>query len=423
MARLGPFGPAPRLAAAVSGGADSMALALLADAWARVRDGSVLALIVDHGLRAESADEARLAASRLAARGIAARVLTLHGLARGPALAERARRARYAALGEACAASGMADLLLGHHAADQAETVLMRLLARSGPDGLAGIAALTERDGLRLLRPLIDVPPAALRDFLRAHGVAWSEDPSNADPAALRARLRAARRDPGGTGHGTWALTRDAARHGAARAARQAADAALLARRLHFFAEGFVVLSPGPLPASALAAVLRAVAGAEFAPPPASVAALAADPRPATLGGVRVLAAGRLGPGLLLVREAAAMAPPVPARPGAVWDGRFRLSRAAEALPDGATLGALGAADAARLRAFRRRRPAAAALPACAAAALPALRHAGVLVAVPHLCYPDPSALARWPMAFVPGNPASAARYVPALGLLWLQPA
>src|SRR5919107_181333 len=77
MAPLGPFGPAPALAAGVSGGPHSLALALLADAWARERGGSLLALVVDHGLRPESGAEATGVVAQLAARGIPARLLRL----------------------------------------------------------------------------------------------------------------------------------------------------------------------------------------------------------------------------------------------------------------------------------------------------------------------------------------------------------
>src|SRR5580658_11235524 len=94
MDRLGPFEPRPRLAVAVSGGADSMALALLAREWASARNGDVLALTVDHGLRAESSGEADITLHRLIALGIKGRKLTVAGLARGPGLAERAREAR-----------------------------------------------------------------------------------------------------------------------------------------------------------------------------------------------------------------------------------------------------------------------------------------------------------------------------------------
>lgn len=85
MARLGPFGAAPRLAVAVSGGADSTALALLTQQWAAGRNASLLALVVDHGLRPDFAAEAALTAARLQARGIPRRLLTLTNL-RGPAI-------------------------------------------------------------------------------------------------------------------------------------------------------------------------------------------------------------------------------------------------------------------------------------------------------------------------------------------------
>ena len=96
MAPLGPFGPAPRLAAGVSGGPHSLALALLADRWARRRGGDVLALVADHGLRPESAAEAAHVHGLLAGCGVAAQVVRL-GLAAGPSMQERARAARLAA--------------------------------------------------------------------------------------------------------------------------------------------------------------------------------------------------------------------------------------------------------------------------------------------------------------------------------------
>jgi tRNA(Ile)-lysidine synthase len=270
----------------------------------------------------------------------------------------------------ACAEAGILHLLLGHHAADQAETVLIRELGGSGPDGLAGMAALVEMPSLRLLRPLLGVPPDRLRAVLRDAGLGWTEDPSNADPAALRPRLRALRRDRAGSGPATRALVAGAAAHAATRAAQEARIAEILAARVRIYTEGFAVLSPGPLPAAALSALLRTIGGAAFPPAPAAVAALAAAPRPATLGGVRLLPAGRLGPGLLVVREAAAMAPAVAARPGAVWDGRFRVLAGA----DGLMLGPLGAAAAAARSHMS--------LPSAVLVTLPALRRAGVLVAV-----------------------------------------
>ena len=410
MARLGPFEPTPRVAAGVSGGADSLALAMLADAWVRQRGGSLLALVVDHGLRPESAAEAALTLRRLAQRGIAARGLTLHDLPHGPALAERARTARYAALRSACAKAGIVHLLLGHHAADQAETVLMRRQSGSGPAGLAAMPAVAEHCDLRLLRPLLGVPPVRLRATLRAAGLDWVEDPSNADPRALRARLRAGLADRDGTGPDTAALVTAARAAGHARAAHEAATAAVLAQRTVPRPEGFALLRPDaagadPIDPAALAALLQAIAGADFPPPTEAVAALAAAPRAGTLWGVRLLPARRLGPGWLLVREAAAMAPPVAARPGVVWDSRFRL--AADARPAaGMTLGALGA-DAARLR---RMSP----LPAAVLWTLPALRQGNFLAAVPHVDYPEPTICAGLRVWFSPPRPAAGAPFLPA---------
>jgi tRNA(Ile)-lysidine synthase len=405
MDRLGPFEPHPRLAVAVSGGADSMALALLTRAWVRRRDGDLTALTVDHGLRSESSAEADVTLRRLAACGVPGRKLTISELLRGPALAERAREARYRALLDACSARGIPHLLLGHHRADQVETVMMRALSSSAVRGLAGMAALTETSFVRILRPLIDMEPSRLRAFLTEHGVAWVEDPSNRDPAALRSRLRAARADPCGTSEGTRAVARSARAAGAYRAGRDRSVALTLARRATIRPEGYALLTPGPIDPESLAALLRTIAGAAHAPPIDAVARLASDPGPATLGGVRIVPAGRLGPGWLLAREPRAIRAAVAACPNAVWDGRFRLAGfPSDGFAPGLVVGALGSnpagSDAARFR--NRDGP-----PALVLHGLPALRLDGKLIAVPHLGMGD----SRWRVIFHPRNPASGAPF------------
>lgn len=399
MARLGPFPPAPRIAVAVSGGADSLALAWLAGPWARARGGEARGLIVDHGLRPGSAVEAATAAAQLEGLGVQARVLRLRGLSPGPGLAARARAARYAALAAACAEAGIAHLLLGHHAADQAETLILRALAGSDVTGMAGMAAATRLAGLWLLRPLLDVPPGALRATLTAAGLGWAEDPSNRDQAATRARLRALRGDLDGGGFATSALVAAARAAGAARAAAEARAAAFLAAHVVLHDAGFAVLPPGPVPVPALAWLIAAVGGAARPPSGSGLARLAARPGPATLGGARLLPAGRLGPGWRLEREVARVAPEVPAEAGARWDRRWRLEGADA--PPGAMLGALGA-DAARLRAVSR-------LPASVLAGLPAIRRRGTLVAVPPLGWGEAGFAVRFaPLAgscFVPFRP------------------
>lgn len=408
MAPLGPFEPAPHVAVAVSGGADSLALALLAQRWVRARGGRATALVVDHGLRPEAAGEAAATQARLHGIGMDAEILRLHGLAHGPALAARARVARHAALAGAAMRLGVLHLLFGHHAGDQAETVAMRRLSASQEAGLAGMAALLETDGLRLLRPLLAVPAGRLRATLRAAGIGWVEDPSNRDLETLRARLRLAGGDAAGDGLLTRAAVAAAAARGRARAQAERAAAAVLAARVRLHPEGYALLTPGPLPPPALAALLRGLSGAPHAPAPPLVAALAAGLRAATLGGVRILPAGRLGPGWLLTREVAAMAPPVAARQGAAWDGRFKLAADADP-PEGGELGALGP-DAAALR----RLPAAHGLPAAVLQTLPAVRRQAGLFAVPHLGYPDAVTCRRVEVAFVPALPVACAPFVAA---------
>ena len=361
MDRLGPWDAARRVAVAVSGGADSLALAVLAQGW-----GDPVAFIVNHGLREGSALEAEGARAALQARSIPAQVLTLRGLAQGSGLAARARAARYAALAGACHAAGLVDLLLGHHAGDQAETVLMRQRRDSGPAGLAGMAALVETDDVRLLRPLLFALPAELRAVVSEAGLVPAEDPTNADLRFTRAQLRCE------IGSDRAVLLAEAAQAGTARAAAETAMAAELAQRVAIFPEGYAVLSPGPVGKAALGAVLRSLAGRRY---PVNAGLFAALPRAGTLAGVRVQPAGRAGYGWLLTREIAAIDPSVPAAPGAMWDGRFRV----EQCPNGADIGALGTSASG----FR----SATGLPSAVLQALPAFGYNGVLFAVPHLSY------------------------------------
>jgi tRNA(Ile)-lysidine synthase len=401
MDRLGPFEPRPRLMVAVSGGADSMALALLAREWAAARNGEVRALTVDHGLRPESAQEADITLGRLNALGIEGRKLTIAGLGRGPALAERAREARYRLLLEACASGNVVHLLLGHHRSDQVETAMMRALSGSGSRGLAGMPALVETRYARLLRPLLGVAPGRLRAWLTWRGVDWIEDPSNRDRHAQRARLRAARADPSGTGEGTLAVAEAVRLAGVLRERSDRAIARTLADRATIRPEGYALLTPGSIDPDSLAVLLRTIAGSAFTPPIDRVARIAQSPGPATLGGVRIAPAGRLGRGWLLVREPRAMEGPVAVHRNAVWDGRFRLAGfAPDGIAERLTLGALGS-DAVRFR--NRIGP-----PTLVLHGLPALRLDGTTIAVPHIGIGDP----RWRLLFDPRNPAASAPFM-----------
>jgi tRNA(Ile)-lysidine synthase len=260
MAPFAPFENHPVLAVAVSGGRDSLALALLANDWARARDGAIVALIVDHGLRAASAREAEATRALLARRGIEAAILSWSGAKPTHGLQEAARAARYALLFEACRQRAILHLLVAHHADDQAETVAMRAARGSGADGLAGMAALVEQRYARLLRPLLPVPRARLTATLEALGVAWIDDPSNADPRFERVRLRTA---GGIEPHDETAGGRRAGREG--RLARAAVDVLEVGDELGLDRASFARLSAG-MKAGLLSRAVQAVGGRDHPP-------------------------------------------------------------------------------------------------------------------------------------------------------------
>jgi tRNA(Ile)-lysidine synthase len=168
---------------ACSGGPDSTALAFLV-AEARP-DLELVFAHVRHGLRDDAADLATVEqhAGWLGCRLVVAEVTVPPGDA-GPEAAARA--ARYAALRDLGREAGASALLLGHTADDQAETVLLRLARGTGPTGLRGMAP---RDGDRW-RPLLRLRRRDVHDFLAGEGIPHVEDPTNADVAQPRARVR-----------------------------------------------------------------------------------------------------------------------------------------------------------------------------------------------------------------------------------------
>lgn len=151
-----------------------------------------MAATVDHGLRREGAAEAEAVATLCAEHGIAHTTLTL-GLAAGPALQERARAARYAALGDWALAHGCMAIATAHHADDQAETLLMRLNRGAGVRGLSAMRSVSivpGRPRCTLLRPLLGWRKSDLANIVAAGGVSPADDSSNRDPRFERAKLR-----------------------------------------------------------------------------------------------------------------------------------------------------------------------------------------------------------------------------------------
>lgn len=408
LAAIGGFEARPLVAIAVSGGPDSMALMLLADRWARQRGGEAWGLTVDHGLRPESAEEARIVAGWLAARAIPHATLAWTGDKPRSGVQEAARDARYRLLADWCRARGCLHLMTAHHREDQAETHLIRRRAGSGVDGLAGMSAVRELPGCRLVRPLLSVPRARLAAFIAAEGQAFLRDPSNLNPAFERVRLRRAmtRVDE------AIAETRACAR---LRIVREKALDALIGRAVALHPSGLAALDPAAMAAvdaetieRLLSRVAAYIGGARYPARRTRLArlraGLIAEPgRPRTLGGCRFVPwRGRI----LVLRELAAASPPVRLEPGArlLWDRRFAIASA----PNAATslmVGYLGQSGAGAPDGDDRD------LPRLAHTALPAFWDEWGLAAVPHLGYRRAGLEAPPSLSFQPVNPLTRAGF------------
>lgn len=399
MAAVGPFERRPHLAVAVSGGADSLALCLLTDAWARERDGRVTALTVDHGLRPGSAQESALVKTWLSERGIDHVGLTWTEDKPGSGIQAAARRARYRLMADWCREAGVLHLLLGHHRRDQAETVLMRMARGSGPDGLAAMAPVVETVSVRLLRPLLDMAPERLRAFIKAIGQPWIEDPSNTDSRFARTRVRATLPGLAATGVTTEALADQAQRMGEARSRLDEAEAVLMARGCRLHPAGFawldvstITAAPKDVQARVLGRLLGLVGGRQYRPSGDKLARVVREvvdggAAAATLGGC---ALHRYGGALLVYRESRGLPSPQPVSASAslFWDGRFAIRLATEGgdLNEPVWLAPIGAAgwrEMVQDRPELRRHP----LPSRARPTLPSLKDSNGVFNAPHLCY------------------------------------
>lgn len=386
---------------AVSGGADSMALLHLVARWraGRTAGPSVEVVTVDHALRVGSRAEAEAVGIAARALGLRHHVLVWDGCKPATGLQDAARQARYRLLGDLLESLGSrnAALVTGHTADDQAETLLMRLARGSGVDGLAampGARWLQAGLPIMLMRPLLGISRERLEATLRARGLSWVDDPSNANSAFERVRLRAAAPQLAALGLTARPLSASAARLQRARDALDWATRRLEADVLETNAGAFATLdrerfaaAPAELRLRVLGRVLARFGGAS---PPARlqrVEALvqrleAGLPVTATLGGCVVAATARE---LRVFREPGRQGlPECPIVVGdqLVWDHRF-LVRAEGSTRRPLRVRALGAGGYASLRS-ELPRP----LPARAGATLPAIWADGDLVAVPLLPLP-----------------------------------
>ena len=184
---------APALVLAVSGGPDSIALMWLAARWRRAikRGPRLIAVTVDHGLRAEAAREARNVKRLAKTLELAHRTMRWSGAKPKTGLPAAARSARYRLLAQAARANGATHILTAHTRDDQAETLLMRMLRGSGIAGLAAMARESERNGVRLARPFLQVSKSRLVATLEKAKLGFADDPTNRDTNFTRPRIRA----------------------------------------------------------------------------------------------------------------------------------------------------------------------------------------------------------------------------------------
>ncbi|TGQ44041.1 MULTISPECIES: tRNA lysidine(34) synthetase TilS [unclassified Mesorhizobium] len=321
--------------AAVSGGSDSTALLLLLkDHLDRTAPAAkLLAVTVDHGLRPSSAAEARAVAGLCAGRGITHRILAWSGPKPSTGLPAAAREARYGLLAKAARAEGIGLILTGHTADDQAETVLMRQ-ARDEGRGLAGMALATLYEWRTwIVRPLLGMRRAALRNFLQRENVGWAEDPTNVDEHFERPRIRAMLAGEGGVPRFAEAITlagraakeRELLGHRAAALVRSFASRP--ATGLVRLDREFATSGDDRAAVYALRILLAATGGISFLPDEACSEALfvrlKGGPLCATLSRT-VIDARRAG--IFLRREFRNLPPAQPAAGTALWDGRRRIT-------------------------------------------------------------------------------------------------
>jgi tRNA(Ile)-lysidine synthase len=426
-----------RIAVAVSGGGDSVALALLVNERAKECGGEMLALTVDHKLRADSTAEALAVQKIFHDRGIAHEILTWEGAKPATHIQERAREARYRLLLAACRAHGFDTLAVAHNLEDQLETFWMRLAHGSGLDGLAGMAAVREmkapafftsplgeggahatawegegtlsklqsalgteyphlpacggplplpkerRNSVTIIRPLLSFPRARLRAVCAGRGAAWVEDPSNMNDKYLRVKLRAFEEALAAEGLTPARLALTLQKLEDAKEALQEMAAAAFASCVQLYPEGYAALdvavwqkSPRDIQRRVLVQALGAVSPQEYPVGFEALEAARMELLDADFAG-RTLAGCEIFPSrgfILIAREAAAVEEPVAAAEGKVWDKRFVISGITNA---GLKIGALGGktVEAETTLPFKIRR------------VLPALWQDGKLRAVPHLGY------------------------------------
>lgn len=341
--------PSEKIGVAVSGGSDSTALLVLA--CHHFGADRISAVSVDHGLRPEATAELAQVGALCLSLGCSHGILSWTGWNKRGNLQAEARAARYHLMAEWARSVGIRTIALGHTADDQAETVLMRLARGSGVDGLAAMSAVSERDGIRWVRPLLALAREELRDYLVGRGVAWSEDPSNEDPGFDRIRLRQLMPELARIGLDRDRLIQTAAHMARAKSALESAERSLASDAVRQEAGDILIdkavfdAAPEELQTRLLADALGFVSGHVYRPRFAALQGLLAEGA-GTLHGARLIDENDR---LRITREWAAVRDHCCASEQ-LFDGRWRLKGPAQ---EGDTICALGEAGLAEVDDWR----------------------------------------------------------------------
>jgi tRNA(Ile)-lysidine synthase len=376
------------LAVAVSGGADSLALLLLAHAWAQHNGERIIALTVDHGLRPHSKNEAHQVHKWAQERGIAHFIVEWTGEKPNARLQEKAREARYQLLTQWCKEHQISTLLLGHHSQDQEETFWLRLSSGSGLDGLSSIKRQIVRDEITFIRPLLGFSKERLKATLLAENQQWIEDPSNHSSQFFRGRLRDFL-ETEGLSHQRLLNTIEKLQvdadfiHEVLQKAIQTTVKVCEEGYLTLQKKSFESLHPA-LAKRLLPFVMQWFSGAQYSPRSTQVNAILEKLKgsdPFTAGGIYWF---QRQEEILLIREISAIKEKLPLsqlQENTLWDHRFWIDPEIKKIVSRETmLAPLG-------KVVGLKKEISSLIPACVWPTLPALWVKGNVVSIPHFCY------------------------------------
>ena len=180
----------PVIAVAVSGGPDSMALIYLMKEWIKSKKGKIVALLIDHKLRAESYNECKKTKNYLKTLNVNSKIITVSAKKIYKKNMYEARQNRYDKLIGFCKSQNILHLFLGHHFDDNLETFLIRKVAGSNFEGLASMPFSIIRNKVQLIRPLLNYKKNQIIKFNKANKIKFIDDPSNFNEKYTRVVIR-----------------------------------------------------------------------------------------------------------------------------------------------------------------------------------------------------------------------------------------